>query len=256
MTSSWAGLSAVSNLQGTSNADRRAPTFTDRLRRFPVSARDACGGWRRGTGHDHAVLPKHSASCSRLGRRYFLGWRDHPSAQRRAGCQGSLHRDVEPVLRQPRVSRLQSYRCCLCDRSLYQTFFQRAPVRAASLTGHRNSHKDPGAAWCSPASNSRPSSTPICHTRLGATQARPEGTYRHRLYRGFLNRLPDDGGLNYWMSQMRQAQCAGGNALATVADSISSQFLNSAEYAARSRTNVDFVADLYSSFLRRYADLP
>lgn len=91
--------------------------------------------------------------------------------------------------------------------------------------------------------------------RLGTVNARPEGTTVIDFYRGYLVRLPDDGGLSYWMWQLRAAQCLGGTALATTADSISALFQGSGEYAGRARSNPDFVADLYASFLRRGGDL-
>ncbi len=92
-------------------------------------------------------------------------------------------------------------------------------------------------------------------SQLGSITVRPEGTTVIDFYRGYLFRLPDDSGLSYWMWQFRSAQCAGGNALATSAESISSLFQSSGEYAGRGRSNADFVADLYSAFLRRGGDL-
>ncbi len=137
---------------------------------------------------------------------------------------------------------------------LYQTFFQRAPD-AGGLT-----------YWQGQLTQGIPRGVVLSgfqfsaefdaymSARLGSTPTRLEGTVVIDFYRGFLNRLPDDGGLNYWIGQLRQAQCTGASALSNNADAISSQFLNSQEYANRARTNADFVADLYSSFFRRYAD--
>ena len=92
-------------------------------------------------------------------------------------------------------------------------------------------------------------------SRLGTVNARPEGTTVIDFYRGYLVRLPDDGGLAHWMWQLRAAQCLGGSALSGTADAISGQFQGGAEYAARGRSNADFVSDLYASFLRRGGDL-
>ncbi|MBX3674423.1 MAG: DUF4214 domain-containing protein [Burkholderiales bacterium] len=74
-------------------------------------------------------------------------------------------------------------------------------------------------------------------------------------YRGLLARLPDDGGFAFWLARFRAAQCLGGNAVNTEVESISSLFANSAEYAARARSNAQFVGDLYNAFLRRSGDL-
>ncbi len=91
--------------------------------------------------------------------------------------------------------------------------------------------------------------------RLGVGSARIEGTVIVDFYRGYLNRLPDGAGLAYWIAQFRAAQCRSAVDLYNSADAISSQFLGSGEYASRARSDADFVADLYSAFLRRGGDL-
>jgi uncharacterized protein (DUF1800 family) len=91
--------------------------------------------------------------------------------------------------------------------------------------------------------------------RLGVGSARIEGTVIVDFYRGYLNRLPDGAGLAYWIAQFRTAQCKSAVDLYNSADAISSQFLSSGEYASRARSDADFVADLYSAFLRRGGDL-
>ncbi|MBK8963447.1 MAG: DUF4214 domain-containing protein [Candidatus Competibacteraceae bacterium] len=53
----------------------------------------------------------------------------------------------------------------------------------------------------------------------------------------------------------RGAQCSGAAAVNAEVDTISRQFLASAEYASRNRSNSDYVADLYYAFLRRGGDL-
>jgi hypothetical protein len=75
------------------------------------------------------------------------------------------------------------------------------------------------------------------------------------LYGGILRRLPDDAGFNYWQTQFRAAQCSGPSAVYASVNSITQQFLGSAEYLARNRTNSEYVADLYYAFLRRGGDL-
>jgi hypothetical protein len=75
-------------------------------------------------------------------------------------------------------------------------------------------------------------------------------------YRGLLSRLPDDGGLNYWVGRFRAAQCQGPAAIVAEVETISSQFALSTEYLARARTTAQYVGDLYNAFLRRGGDLP
>ena len=74
-------------------------------------------------------------------------------------------------------------------------------------------------------------------------------------YRGLIARLPDAAGFNFWTAQFRTAQCAGSAAVYQRVESISSQFATGSEYAARNRTNAQYVGDLYNSFLRRGGDL-
>jgi hypothetical protein len=74
-------------------------------------------------------------------------------------------------------------------------------------------------------------------------------------YRGLLARLPDDGGFNFWLQKFRAAQCQGSAAVTAQAESISSQFALGSEYAARARTNAQYVGDLYNAILRRGGDL-
>jgi hypothetical protein len=90
---------------------------------------------------------------------------------------------------------------------------------------------------------------------FGNTAARAEVDTVMDFYRGLLWRLPDSGGFNHWMGQFRTAQCQGASAVYAQAESISSAFLNGAEYAVRNRTHSQFVGDVYNAFLRRGGDL-
>jgi hypothetical protein len=93
---------------------------------------------------------------------------------------------------------------------------------------------------------------------FGNTAVRKEIDTVVDFYRGILGRLPDTSGFNFWVAQFRAAQCAGAGAAAAVtlqAESISSQFALSGEYAARARNNTQYVGDLYNAFLRRGGDL-
>ncbi len=138
---------------------------------------------------------------------------------------------------------------------LYQAFFRRAPDGGGlAFWQGQITQGMPRGVVLAEFLFSREFDTYIA-SQLGTTAARPEGTTVIDFYRGYLFRLPDDGGLSYWMWEFRAAQCAGGGALASRAESISSLFQSSGEYTGRSRSNADFVADLYSSFLRRGGDL-
>jgi hypothetical protein len=88
----------------------------------------------------------------------------------------------------------------------------------------------------------------------GDTSVRAEVDAVVDFYRGFLNRLADNGGFTFWLNKFRTAQCQGSAAVIAEVESISSEFIESPEYAGRARTNAEYVADLYYAFLRRGAD--
>jgi len=90
---------------------------------------------------------------------------------------------------------------------------------------------------------------------FGNTAARAEVDMAGDFYRGLLARLPDSGGFTYWVGQFRSAQCQGAAQVTAQAESISSAFATSGEYAARGRTTAQYVGDLYNAFLRRGGDL-
>jgi hypothetical protein len=90
---------------------------------------------------------------------------------------------------------------------------------------------------------------------FGSCLTRPEYVLVNDLYRGFLARLPDDGGFNSWLTLMQEAQCTGEEAVLDVTNEIGLLFLQSAEYEARSRDNGEYITDLYDAILRRGAEL-
>lgn len=90
---------------------------------------------------------------------------------------------------------------------------------------------------------------------FGTTVTRPEVSLIVDFYRGLLGRLPDSDGFGYWLSRFRAAQCVGSAAVTGEVDAISRLFANLPEYAARGRSNAQYVADLYYGFLRRGGDL-
>jgi hypothetical protein len=142
---------------------------------------------------------------------------------------------------------------------LYTTFFNRAP--------------DPSgiAFWTSQLQQRMPREVVLASFELspefvsfaqaifGNTAARAEVDTVMDFYRGLLSRLPDDAGLQHWVSRFRNAQCTGsGLAARAVADeieSISSTFTTGLEYQNRNRTNGQYVGDLYNAFYRRGGDL-
>lgn len=90
---------------------------------------------------------------------------------------------------------------------------------------------------------------------FGNTAVRAEIDTVVDFYRGILGRLPDSGGFNHWVGQFRTAQCQGSAAVYTQVEAISSAYVGSPEYAARNRSNSQFVGDMYNAFLRRGGDL-
>ncbi len=138
---------------------------------------------------------------------------------------------------------------------LYRTFFKREPDSSGL------------AFWTQPLTAGLPRSVVLfsflfstefgvaMQNLFGTTTARSETATVGDFYRGFLNRLPDDAGFAFWLGRFRVAQCTSAAAVGVEVESISSQFLASAEYTSRQRSDRDFVADLYYVFLRRDGDL-
>jgi hypothetical protein len=139
--------------------------------------------------------------------------------------------------------------------SLYDTFFNRAPDPAG--LGYWVGQADaglPGSAILASFMYS-PEFASFTTNLFGASTARAESDVVTDFYRGLLDRLPDSSGYTYWTGQFQAAQCQGSAAVYAQADAISSAFVNGAEYAARDRSNADFVSDLYNTFMRRGGDL-
>ncbi|MBI5675439.1 MAG: DUF4214 domain-containing protein [Nitrospirae bacterium] len=91
---------------------------------------------------------------------------------------------------------------------------------------------------------------------FGDTTVRPEYNLVNDLFRGFLSRLPDDAGFNYWLAQMQTAQCNGDpQAIRDLTSQIALNFLQSQEYADRNTSNSECIEDYYNGILRRGADL-
>jgi len=88
----------------------------------------------------------------------------------------------------------------------------------------------------------------------GNAVSRPEVYASVDFYRGVLGRLPDNGGFDYWLNKFQTAQCGGAGPVYNSIDAMSSGFAASPEYTARSRSDADYVSDLYYAFLRRGAD--
>jgi len=90
---------------------------------------------------------------------------------------------------------------------------------------------------------------------FGNTSARPEVDMVVDFFRGLLNRLPDTPSFQFWLGQIRAAQCQGAGPVTQKIDEISAAFMFNPEYGNRGRTNTQFVTDMYYSFLRRGGDI-
>ncbi len=95
----------------------------------------------------------------------------------------------------------------------------------------------------------------LISTQLGTIGARAEGRLILDFYRGYLNRLPESGGFEYWLAQLQAGQCTTFDAFAAQVAAIAQQFEDSSEYAGRNHNNLQFVGDLYSTFMRRSAEI-
>ena len=90
---------------------------------------------------------------------------------------------------------------------------------------------------------------------FGMSTVRPENNLVNDFYRGILSRLPDTVGFNYWLGQMRAAQCAGSaQQIRDLAHQEALGFIQSTEYIAMGRTDGQYVEDLYDAVLRRAAE--
>ena len=138
---------------------------------------------------------------------------------------------------------------------LYHAFFDRAPDPdgVAYWTGQIASGMPRDSVLAAFMDSSEFES--FTRSVFGASAVRAEVSMELDFYRGLLGRLPDDAGFDYWLQQLRSAQCAGASAVEGAADSISLDFVGSAEYAQAQRTNAQYVGDLYQTFLGRAADL-
>jgi bacillopeptidase F len=88
---------------------------------------------------------------------------------------------------------------------------------------------------------------------FGKAATRPENNLVNDFYRGFLARLPDTDGFNFWVSLIRDAQCATPQNIEDLSFQIALGFTQSPEYASKNRGNREYVEDLYESILHRSA---
>jgi hypothetical protein len=138
---------------------------------------------------------------------------------------------------------------------LYNTFFNRAPDAPglANWTGQLAQGMPREVVLASFLFS--PEFTAFTQSVFGTVTVRPEIDMTGDFYRGLLARLPDSSGFTTWLGQFRTSQCSGASAINATVESISSQFVASAEYTARNRTTAQYVGDLYNAFLRRGGDL-
>jgi bacillopeptidase F len=95
----------------------------------------------------------------------------------------------------------------------------------------------------------------IIRSIFGPGGYRPECGMINDFYRGFLSRFPDEEGFLFWRGMLRSAQCSGSEAVIRVCRAIAHLFLESPEYLGRSRTNGEYVEDLYNAILKRGPDI-
>ncbi|HQR18044.1 MAG TPA: DUF4214 domain-containing protein [Gemmatimonadales bacterium] len=138
---------------------------------------------------------------------------------------------------------------------LYTTFFNRAPDAGglAFWTGQLAAGMPREVMLASFMFS--PEFVGFTEALFGVNAVRKEVDMVVDFYRGLLARLPDTDGFGYWVGQFRQAQCQGAGAVTGRAETISSAFALSPEYASRARTAEQYVGDLYNAFLRRGGDL-
>jgi hypothetical protein len=137
---------------------------------------------------------------------------------------------------------------------LYHTFFQREPDSAGleywtAMLAERLTRN--GVMYSFIYS---PEFAQVLQATFGNVRTRPENNLVNDFYRGLLARFPDVDGYNFWLGQMRNAQCTNAQQVREVSRQIALLFIQSQEYANRNRTNSQFVEDLYDAVLRRGAD--
>jgi hypothetical protein len=138
---------------------------------------------------------------------------------------------------------------------LYNTFFNRAPdAGGISFWGSQLAAGMPREVLLAQFMFSTEFAN-FTQAIFGTTTTRAEVNAVTDFYRGLLSRLPDSAGFNFWVGQFQAAQCQGSTQVVTQVNAISSAYITSAEYAARNRTNAQYVGDLYNAFLRRGGDL-
>lgn len=90
---------------------------------------------------------------------------------------------------------------------------------------------------------------------FGPTAVRAEMDATVDFYRGILARLPDSEGFNHWKGRLRAGQCLDSATMSAIADAVTVGFSSSPEYGGRGRSNAQFVADMYNTFMRRGGEL-
>ena len=136
---------------------------------------------------------------------------------------------------------------------LYETFFNRTPSgpEVTYWTDYMTAgmSRDIALNWFVYS----PECTAYITSVLGTSITRPENNLVNDFYRGFLNRLPDTDGFNAQLLVMRAAQASDAAAVRSTTLAIALNFVGGPEYAARARTNAQFIEDCYNGILRRGA---
>ena len=144
---------------------------------------------------------------------------------------------------------------------LYNTFFNRPPDGAglAFWQAQLSGGMDRGAMLNNFLFSAEFSNQ--MNSLFGTASVRPEYDMTIDLYRGILGALPDSAGFNFWLGQIKQAQCQGAATVSAAVNSLSIQFVQSPQFANKDAArpagirNAAYVGDLYNAFLRRGGDL-
>jgi hypothetical protein len=134
---------------------------------------------------------------------------------------------------------------------LYRTFFNRDPDPDgfAFWLGYLNGGLTRNGVMYSFAYS--PEFRQLLEETFGSALARPEADLVNDCYRGIMARFPEVAGFRFWVTTMRNAQCAGLDYVKSVSRQLALDFFNSAEYAARNRDSSGYVEDLYDAIMRR-----
>lgn len=134
---------------------------------------------------------------------------------------------------------------------LYQTFFNRQADSAGSAYWQGELAAVQSRSALLNSFLFSPEFTDTMRGIFGSASVRPEINMTMDLFRGAFGRLPDSDGYNFYLTQLRTAQCGGSASVGAKVSEIADTFFSSQEYTLKARTNPDFMGDVYNTYLRR-----